>query len=186
MQPPGITRARRPFLAPLWVGAIVLVVSVALLFAAFRLGAHWFGGTTTVIVLRHAEKSTEQTDPSLSAAGHERAARLATLLAQTGVAAIYVSDTRRARETVEPLARRLDVQVAEYPGREIDHLATRLLDRHRGQTVLVVGHSNTVPQLLATLTGGRYVTRLDEDEFDGLYLVSVNRFDPPAVHLLRY
>jgi len=168
------------------VGAVVFVASIFLLFAAFRLGAHWFGATTTVIVLRHAEKSTEQVDPSLTPAGYERAARLATLFAQSGVAAIYVSDTRRARETGRPLADRLGIELIEYPGRGVEALAERLLDRHRGQTVLVVGHSNTVPQVLSTLTGGRYVTRLDEDEFDGLYLVSVNRFDPPAVLLLRY
>lgn len=164
----------------------MFVVSIVLLFAAFRLGAQWFGQTTTVIVLRHAEKSAEQTDPSLSPVGRERAARLATLLVQSGLTAIYASDTRRARETAEPLARRLELQVIEYPGREIDKLTNRLLERHRGQTVLVIGHSNTVPALLAKLSRGRFVTRLDEGEFDGLYLVSVNRFDPPSVLLLRY
>jgi len=168
------------------VGAIVLVVSVVLLFAAFRLGAYWFGGATTVMVLRHAEKSAEQVDPSLSPAGRERAARLARLLAQSGVAAIYVSDTRRARETGTPLAERLGIKLIEYPGREVDELAERLLERHRGRTVVVIGHSNTLPALLAKLSRGRYVTRVDEDEFDGLYLVSVNRFDPPAVRVLRY
>lgn len=164
----------------------MLVVSSMLLFAAFRVGAQWFGQTTTVIVLRHAEKLTQGPDPALSPEGMARATRLASLLRDSGVTAIYVSDTRRARETAEPLARRLGVQLVEYPGRKIDELAGSILDRHRGQTVLVVGHSNTVPPLLATLSRGRYTTRLADDEFDGLYFVTVNRFDPPSVLRLRY
>ena len=152
----------------------MLVVSSMLLFAAFRVGAQWFGQTTTVIVLPHAETPTQGPDPALSPEGMARATRLASLLRDSGVTAIYVSDTRRARETAEPLARRLGVQLVEYPGRKIDELAGSILDRHRGQTVLVVGHSNTVPPLLATLSRGRYTKRLADDEFDGLYFVTVN------------
>lgn len=186
MPAPGITRTRRPFLMPLWVGALVLVASAMLLFAAFKIGAHWLGQTTTVIVLRHAEKSSADGDPSLSAAGLERSARLEVMLRDSGISAIYVSDTRRARETAAPLASRLGLPLAEYPARAVDALATSILARHRGERVLVVGHSNTVPQLLATLSGGRYSIRIGDDEFDGLYLVTVNRFDPPSVLRLRY
>ena len=186
MQAPGITRARRPFLAPLWVGASVLLVSTVLLFAVFRMGARWLGETTTVIVLRHAEKSALATDPPLSVAGRERAARLDGLLRESGLRALYVSDTQRARETAEPLARRLGVAAIEYPGRETNDLVKAILARHRGETVLVVGHSNTVPRLLERLSDGRYSTRLAEDEFDGLYIVTIPRFDPPAVLQLRY
>lgn len=186
MKPPGITRARRPFLAPLWVGGLVLVLSVLILMTLFRLGSRHFGETITVIVLRHAEKTLGFDDPPLASAGIARAERLASMLRDAGVDAIYVSDTRRARETAAPLAARLQLRAVEYPARDIEALAAQLKDHERGSTVLVVGHSNTAPQIVATLAGGSPVASLADDEYDALYVVTLNRFDPPSVLRLRY
>lgn len=186
MKAPGITRARRPFLAPLWVGALALVFSVLLLLALFRIGSQHVGETTTIIVLRHAEKTLGVDDPPLAPAGMARADRLASMLRDAGVAAIYVSDTRRAKETASPLAGRLGLKAVEYPARDIEALAAKLKDRDRGRTVLVVGHSNTVPKLVAMLVGETHEPSLADDEYDALYVVTVNRFDPPSVLRLRY
>lgn len=190
MQAPGIPRARRPFLAPLWVGALVLAISAVVLMAAFRLGARWFGETTTVIVLRHAEKAATDSPgsegPPLAEAGYARAARLEGLLRDSGAAAIFVSDTRRARETAAPLAGRLGLRLTEYPGRDLEGLVRRLREAHRGQTVVVIGHSNTVPELLAILSEQRVRPVLHDADYDRVFVVSMNRFDPPTVLTLRY
>jgi len=186
MKAPGITRTRRPFLAPLWVGALSTLVAAFALFGLFRLSLLWLGETTTVILVRHAEKSQQGADPALTQVGEARALRLAAMLRDAGVTAVFASDTLRARATAAPLAARLGLPVEEYAGRDVEGLVAAVADRHRGETVLVVGHSNTVPQILDRLTRGRYVVTLRADEYDAFYLVTVSRFDPPSVLRLRY
>ena len=107
MEPPGITRYRRPFLAPLWLTFLVALIGGGVLFAT------WHGATTTLVVLaRPAEKDPGTIDdPPLSAEGEERAQRLARMfgaaLRAGTVDGLYVSDERRAQQTAAPLAERL-------------------------------------------------------------------------------
>src|SRR5687767_14647820 len=106
MQPPGITRHRRPFLAPIWVAGAALLMAAAVAYVFYRSMA-----TTTYVVVRHAEKQLGTiADPPLAAEGEARAERLARMFgAGTGIGAIraiYVTDTRRTQQTAAPLAAR--------------------------------------------------------------------------------
>src|SRR6478752_3631108 len=107
---PSLTRRRRTFLAPLWLlawgGLLVLL-------AAF---AYWNSATTTTIVLvRHAEKQIGTIDDApLTPQGEQRAARLAQMFGDGEsfgrVQKIYITDTKRSQQTAEDLAQRLNLK----------------------------------------------------------------------------
>jgi len=110
---------------------------------------------TTVILVRHAEKNIEPNngDPDLSPAGQARAQELASMFSNAGVNAIYATEYKRTQETVKPLADRLGLPVSLVAAKETPELLKQILTNHRGQTIFVSGHNNTVPEL-ATALGG--------------------------------
>ncbi|NBU25646.1 MAG: hypothetical protein EBS39_08510 [Gammaproteobacteria bacterium] len=184
---PGILRRRAPFLAPFWVAGVSALAGLAFLFIVGKATIAIAGETTTVIVLRHAEKMAEPADdPALSPVGIARAERLATLLGSTQIAAVYASDTRRAQQTAAALAARRGLPVTVRDGRDVRGLLEEIGARQVGRTVVVVGHSDTVPAIVAALTRGRNRVTLVEGEFDRLFIVTVTRFGPPAMTELRY
>ena len=184
---PGILRRRAPFLAPFWVAGLSVLFGLASLYVVGKATIAIAGETTTVIVLRHAEKAAEPAgDPELSPVGIARAQRLAGLLGSTPIAAVYASDTRRAQQTAAALAARQGLAVTVRDGKDVRGLLEEIGSRQVGRTVVVVGHSNTVPQIVAALTRDRHRVALGEGDFDRLFIVTVTRFGPPAVTELRY
>lgn len=166
---------------------VVIGVTTALLADAARAERVSTVKPTTVIVVRHAEKSNDATqDPPLSPIGQKRARRLGSLLRDIGVTAVYVSDTRRAKETAGPITYSLGLAAETYPGREITALLKRSLKGHVGQTILIVGHSNTVPEMISSLMRGRQSVALRDDEYDALFIVTIGDHDPPSLLRLRY
>lgn len=119
-------------------------------------------------VVRHFEK-LDGPDPGLSAAGQDNAARLADLLAASSPAAIYVSTTRRARESAAPLAARLGLTPREYDPRDTSGLVARV--RAERASVLVVGHSNTVPDIVAGL-GATRPADLSERDYGDVWVIT--------------
>lgn len=175
-------------LRPIFLAA----VTAAALCVATPLRADPVTSPVTVVVVRHAEKADDGTrDPDLTEAGRERARALADALAETDIAAIYASQYRRTRATAEPLAtnRGLEVQVREITGENLatwfDDLNAELHERHAGRTVVVVGHSNTVPRLVHVLTG-RPVPPMTETEYDTLYIVTSDDHGPGGYIRARY
>ncbi len=121
-----------------------------------------------VYVMRHLEKAAGSDDPSLSPAGAANAARLAEMLAADPPVAIFVTPYRRTRETAAPLAARLGIAPVEYDPRDPKALLARIA-AEKG-TVLVIGHSNTVPDIVAALGGARPAD-LGEGDYGDLFLV---------------
>jgi broad specificity phosphatase PhoE len=127
------------------------------------------------VVVRHAEKSVDDAeDPNLSPAGRTRAAALARELSGVPLAAIYATEYRRTQQTAQPTAAAQGQPVSRYFSRgPASETVAQWRERHRHGTVLVVGHSNTVPDLVAALCHCQ-VAFMAEDEYDRW---SVVRFD---------
>jgi broad specificity phosphatase PhoE len=130
---------------------------------------------TTVILVRHAEKDVEpEGDPVLTPAGAERARILSEQLADRQVAGVIVTEYARTQLTAKPLADRLGLtpEIASARGR--DHagaVAEIIRSRYAGRTVLVVGHSNTVPAIIAAL--GAQVEPICDGSFSNLFEVTL-------------
>lgn len=150
----------------------VLVFSLVALLAGAALAANAPEPTPAkglILLVRHAERPPLEApgdDPGLTDAGKARAERLATAVARYGVRAIYVTRFRRTRETAEPTATRLGLTpIVES---DTNELVTALRKRN-AETVLVVGHSDTLPDVIKAF-GGPAVT-IDDDEFDDLFVL---------------
>lgn len=134
-----------------------------------------------VIVVRHAERAdggpapgasmTTSSDPELSEAGKARAQKLAAMLGEAGVVAIYTTQYKRTKDTATPLGDKIGVNYEAVPSGDMAGLV-RKIRSHKSGAVLVVGHSNTVPVIVKAL-GGPDVTMAD-DEYDSLYFVAAN------------
>jgi broad specificity phosphatase PhoE len=173
-------------MAPVW-----LTLLGFLLFGAMALSI-WRGqATSTVIVLRHAEKQLGAiADAPLSPEGAARAQSLARLFGSArsvgSIEAIYVSDTRRARDTAAPLAQLLGLTPMVRDPKNAVALAREILGQHRGRVVLVVGHSNTVPPLLAELTDGRVQVAIGDNDYGQIWIVSRPSFGPAGLAQLHF
>ncbi len=152
---------------------------------------------TTVFLVRHAEKADGPgQDPPLTEAGKQRAEALARLLQNAGVKGIYTSQFQRTRLTAEPLAKRLGVTAVAVPlsvkpsnPREVSEESirelTKKVEAHAGGAVLIVGHSNSVPDVIRML-GGDSVPKIDESKFDDLFVVTVYAGGRAKVVQLKY
>ncbi len=139
------------------------------------------------IVVRHAEKATDDPqDPSLSPAGLARADGLAERLRDVPLAAVYATEFRRTRQTAQPAASANGLPVDAYFARgPADEVAAQWKQRHRAGTVLVVGHSNTVPGLVAALCGCT-AAPMDDTEYDRLSIVRIDSDGRATLEVQRY
>ena len=134
--------------------------------------------STTVLVLRHAEKEYAGTDPPLSSQGQLRAQELIQVAGEAGVTAIYATQFIRTQQTAQPLANHLNLDVnvfnlsADYQQNAID-LSNHILAEHSGEVVLVVSHSHTVPLILEALGTGPIAPI--GDRYDCLFIATVPR-----------
>lgn len=127
--------------------------------------------TNTIYLVRHAEKQ-DGDDPALSLVGRARAEILARELSGANLTAVYATATRRARQTAAPAARAHDLDIYEYDAGNAEAFASRL--RATPGNILIVGHSNTVPDLVEAL-GGKPGTPIDEaSEYDRLYILTAD------------
>lgn len=141
---------------------------------------------TTVLVVRHAEKASPTAkDPHLSAAGKARAKDLAHAAGAAGVTAVYATHLRRTQETVAPLAAALRLTPVVKQADQTEELVTEIQTTRRGQTVLVCGHSDTVPEIVKRLTGV-VVDPIPDTRFDGLYVVTLEENESGRVTRVRY
>lgn len=127
---------------------------------------------TTIILVRHAEKASEGgNDPELSDAGKQRAELLAKTLSKTKVTAIYSTPYKRTKNTVAPLATAKNLTIETYNPKpeELD----ALIQKNKGGTVVVAGHSNTTPSFVNYLTGnkGEY-PNFDDADYGNIIIVT--------------
>jgi broad specificity phosphatase PhoE len=165
-----------------------------IIYTAIAIGLAWFfesQATTTMIFVRHAEKAlTPVDDPGLSADGQRRAKELARQLVDAdvvaGIDAIYSTDFRRTVQTAEPVAQELGLEINRYDPDDNEAVLERILKEHKGKIILVVGHSDTLPTLIADLGASKLVPPIAEFEYDNIYLVSIPWFGKTKTIRLRY
>lgn len=190
MKKDPVSFQRRPFLTPIWLTALAAVMVLG--FAIFAAWVWGTAGSTTVIVIRHGEKdlSVSVTDPPLSPAGEARAALLARMFGDANgigrVDAIYVSPALRNRLTAAPLAARLGISANVAPADDPEGLARRALREHSGGRVLIVGHSDTVPRIVAALSGNPKIPEIGDQEYGTMYIIAVPRIGNPNLLRLNY
>jgi len=143
-----------------------------------------------VILVRHAELqgAAAMADAKfirLSKDGKARAARLAEILKDSGVAAIYVTDFARTRETAVPLSRELARELTVVPKGDPRDLVQRMRKEHPGETVLIVGHTDTLPGLIKAL-GHPAEIRIEPNDYGNLFVVTPRPEGAPGFVRLRY
>jgi len=169
---------------------IVVFSLLALIFGAVIVFAYFSSfarPVTTVIIVRHAEKSIEPNnpDPDLSPAGQARAQEIARMFGDAGVQAIYATQYKRTQQTVTPLASRLGLPIVSVDAKQSSELTRRILSNNRGQTVFVAGHNNTAPEIVNLLSGENY-PQIPESEYDNMFIVTIYRFGKAKVLKVKY
>jgi broad specificity phosphatase PhoE len=123
----------------------------------------------TIYVMRHLDTPQGERDPDLTAAGHRNAATLVRWFAGKPLAAIYISDFKRTRQTVAPLAVRRGLTPKRYDPADTAGLVRRV--RGERGPILIVGHSNTVPDIVAQL-GGPRPAPLSHPDFGDIWTIA--------------
>ena len=131
-----------------------------------------------VILVRHAERADSGTpqpgmkgpaDPLLSAAGEARAQKLAAMLAESGVTTIYTTEFLRTQNTAKPLAAKLGIAAQTVPADDLTGLVGKIKGAKPTDVVFVVGHSNTVPDIIKQLGGP--AVKIGDNEYDNLFIL---------------
>jgi broad specificity phosphatase PhoE len=132
----------------------------------------------TVVIVRHAERAND----ALTEDGEKRAETLARLLSNTGVSAIFSTNTTRTIETVNNTAERLGITIQFY--NSIQEVADLIKSEYVGKVVLVVGHSDTVPQTVNAL--GVSSAPQIANEFNNLFIVTIRSDGIASLTHLKY
>lgn len=139
-----------------------------------------------IYLVRHAEKQADS-DPELTEYGHARARALAEIMKNVSISKVYSTDTRRTRQTAQPTAEQKKLSVELYDPRAFRDFASALTVEflESGQSILVVGHSNTTPYLATLLTGDSF-PELSEDQYDHLYKVVRSSEDKLEATIIKF
>ena len=153
----------------------LLLAICTLAVAAVPASAQTAATTTTVILVRHAEKAASPADdPPLNAAGEARSRELAQAVRDAGVSAIITTQFARTRATGQPIATALGITPTVVAATNTNHVQDVVAEirKHPGQTVLIVGHSNTVPAIVEAL-GAKRPPAICDSQYDNLYVVTM-------------
>lgn len=173
-----------------------LLLFVFIIAAFFKLGAREQtrqglapekAGTTTIFLLRHAEKETGNTadqDPDLTAAGLQRARALQQYLAGTPIDAFFSTHYKRNQKTLAYLAQGRPIQF--YEGHDFEQLRTRVLEEFKGKTVVIVGHSNTLLPIIEAFGAKKPLEQIGENQYDLLFKLRIPSRGKASVKTLRY
>jgi phosphohistidine phosphatase SixA len=180
---------RKTFFLPFLLGG-------ALGIAALGIG-WWLHGrivagnvSTLVVVTRHAEKDLSGgEDPALTTVGAARAERLAALVpglhGELGFDHVYVTQWRRSIDTARPVLNLSHAALTRVQSDDIAGLVRHIRDQDAGHRVLVVAHSDTVPDIVEKLAPGTSIPQIGDQEYGTVYIVAVPRIGAATVLRLR-
>jgi broad specificity phosphatase PhoE len=135
-----------------------------------------------VVIVRHAEKAADGgTDPDLSSAGRARADALARILKDSGITGIFTTEFKRTQETAAPTAASVHVTPTVVAAKDTAGLVARL--HQLNGNALVVGHDNTIPDIIKAL-GIDSQINIPADDYSELLIVTLG--DKPQLFRLHY
>jgi phosphohistidine phosphatase SixA len=135
-----------------------------------------------IFIVRHAEKTTTGgNDPDLSVAGQKRAEALERILKDSQITAVFVTEFKRTQETAAPTAKAAHVNPTVVPANDVAGLAAKV--RALNRNALVLGHGNTIPDLMKALEITTPIA-IPEDDYSEIFVVSLH--DPPQLLRLHY
>jgi phosphohistidine phosphatase SixA len=138
----------------------------------------------TIVLVRHGEKVSDERDAGLSDAGRDRARCLAEVLEPVEVDQVFHTEFARTQDTAEPTARQAGVRPQVLPAASRAELVQALRALPLGSQALVVGHSNTIPDIVRELGAGEVA--LADDEFDRMFVVHLPAEGPAKLESRRY
>lgn len=169
------------------IRSFILIALVAV--TAFPAGVSTTGEPpTTLILIRHAEKlivPPENKDPDLSPEGQARAQELVRMFGDSGIAAVYATQYKRTQQTVKPLADKLALAVTRVDAKDTSELVKQIRSHNAGQVVLIAGHNNSVPEIIAAM-GGPHLPVIPETEYDNLYILTIYGDAPARLIKMKY
>lgn len=132
---------------------------------------------TRIFIVRHAEKESGK-DPVLTPAGNTRAGDLMRALQSEGVQKIYVSQYKRTQMTADSMRLQLHINTVQYMADTVcDNLVNTIMENGDfGKTILIIAHSNTIPQIIRKFGVTDYsYGDIPDNEFDNLFLVTYKK-----------
>jgi broad specificity phosphatase PhoE len=167
--------------APISCRRLSAFAFTALLFAVLTPQAF---AQQAIYIIRHGEKELSGTDPALTDAGRERAAAWAEMLRLSDLKIILTSDAKRTRETGGIVARSLGIPHKALPVQDVAGLTDLIEFDHEDDNVLIVGHTETIPQTLSNL-GLTEVVDISESDFSSLLILLRRQTNEPQLIRLR-
>lgn len=135
-------------------------------------------GITTFILVRHAEKEDKSQNPDLSPQGYNRADLLARMMSEIKFNAVYSTSFIRTMETARSVADQNQLEIMVYESENPETVTANWLDNHRGESILVAGHSNTVPLFANALLGREHFTeKFDESDYGNILIITISAAD---------
>lgn len=129
---------------------------------------------TTYYLVRHAEKdrsNPEDNNPNLTTEGLQRAERWNTVLSNITFDAVYTTNFNRTQQTVASIAEKNNLKPIIYEAREL--VNDSFISATNGKTVFIVGHSNTIPQIVNTLIGTKKYNDINDNENGSLFIITL-------------
>ncbi len=162
------------------------ILVLLLAFIVFASLAQESSPITTFVLVRHGEKASNGSDdPELKPEGQERAKRLAAMFANGDINAVYSTKYKRTKNTVTPLAQAKGLDVQVYESLKVETLS-ELIAKHKGGTIVIAGHSNTVPQIANTLLGKETFQNFTDTEYGNVLIISLDKVGSGKVLRLQY
>ena len=142
---------------------------------------------TTFILVRHAEKVDNSSDPDLSPEGYERADQLARMFDEIKIDAVYSTDLVRTTETIRKLAESNALDIETYDAQTPEATANQWIEEHRGDIVFISGHSNSTPIFANALLGKTHFNgSFDESDYGNLLIITITDTGTSRLLHLRY
>lgn len=165
------------------------LVILSLLFAAPIICFSTPPKKTIVYIVRHAEKTTtnaDDDDPDLNNAGKQRANDLSATLKNEKFDVIFSTKYKRNRQTAAPLAQQYGLPIATYDAHDFKGIAEVIRSNYSGLVAMIIGHSNTVLELVKAFGAKPPIEKLTDDDYDLLFKITIGTNGKSKLKTMRY